>query len=66
MNEAAHVVGIDVAKLKLDVALLHARKIKNKVVENNPSGFAQLILECRVKSCNHAHVLRSGSHKAKP
>ncbi len=43
MNEAAHVVGIDVAKLKLDVALLHAGKIKNKVVENNSSGFAQVI-----------------------
>jgi transposase len=43
MNEAAYFIGIDVAKRKLDIALLHHGKIKNKVVDNDPAGHAQLI-----------------------
>lgn len=42
MSEAAYTIGIDVAKRKLDIALLHNGKIKNKVVENHPAGYAQL------------------------
>jgi transposase len=36
------VVGIDVSKLKLDVALLVQGKVKNKVVPNAPAGYRQL------------------------
>ena len=43
MNEAAYHVGIDVAKRKLDIALLYNGKIKNKVVENHPTGYSQLM-----------------------
>ena len=42
MNEAACIVGIDVAKLKLDVALLIEGKLKNKVFSNTPEGFREL------------------------
>jgi transposase len=38
----APVVGIDVSKKKLDVALLVDGKAKSKVVENSPHGFAEL------------------------
>ena len=43
MNEAAYFIGIDVAKRKLDIALLYKGKIKSKVVENNPAGYALLL-----------------------
>jgi transposase len=36
------VVGIDVSKKKLDVALLIDHKTKAKVVDNSPSGFAEM------------------------
>jgi transposase len=42
MTKQNQVVGIDVSKLKLDVALLTNGKVKNKVVENNPQGYGQL------------------------
>ena len=42
MNEAACIVGIDVAKLKLDVALLNEGKLKSKVFSNAPEGFREL------------------------
>lgn len=38
MHEATAVVGIDVAKRKLDVALLVREKLKAKVVDNTPAG----------------------------
>ena len=38
----AHVVGIDVSKRKLDVALLVEGKVKSKVVENSSNGYADL------------------------
>jgi transposase len=38
----APVVGIDVSKKKLDVALLVEGKVKNKVVPNSAQGFAEL------------------------
>ena len=38
MNDVLYVVGIDVSKLKLDLALLINQKVKNKVFPNTPSG----------------------------
>lgn len=43
MSEAAYFVGIDVAKRKLDIALLYKGKVKSKVVENSPAGYALLL-----------------------
>jgi transposase len=43
MSEAAYFIGIDVAKRKLDVALLYKGKVKSKVVENSPAGYALLL-----------------------
>lgn len=43
MNEVRAVVGIDVSKAKLDIALLRNGKIKNKVIDNTPAGHAGLI-----------------------
>ena len=42
MNEATWFLGIDVAKRKLDIALLVADKIKSKVFDNDASGHAAL------------------------
>ena len=42
MNEAACIVGLDVAKLKLDIALLNHGKFKSKVIDNTPAGFREL------------------------
>lgn len=44
MEQLGAVVGIDVSKKKLDVALLMNGKIKSKVVDNGPSGY-QVLLE---------------------
>ena len=49
MNEAACIVGIEVAKLKLDVALLNQGKLKSKVFSNSPEGFRELITWLRAK-----------------
>lgn len=38
------VVGIDVSKKKLDVALLAHGKLKHKVVENTKTGYADLVV----------------------
>lgn len=43
MNEAACIVGIDVAKRKLDTAVQINGKIKSKVFANTPAGHADLI-----------------------
>lgn len=42
MNAQSPVVGIDVSKRKLDVALLVNGKVKSKVVENSPKGYGEL------------------------
>ena len=42
MNVAQHVVGIDVSKRKLDLALSADGKVKSKVFDNTPAGHAQL------------------------
>jgi transposase len=41
-NTHAPILGIDVSKKKLDAALLDGGKLKNKVVENNKAGYAEL------------------------
>ena len=42
-TNAPAVVGLDVAKAKVDVALLKCGKFKSKVIDNSPAGFAALI-----------------------
>lgn len=59
MNMTANVVvGIDVSKQKLDLALLMNGKIKSKVVANTPAGFNQLHdwLTERGAQPTHAHL----------
>ncbi len=43
MNNQSFILGIDVSKRKLDVALLSAGKIKAKVVANSSEGFKNLL-----------------------
>lgn len=44
MNDVARpVLGIDVSKKKLDVALLVNGKVKSKVIENSPKGYGELV-----------------------
>ncbi|MGB7990932.1 MAG: IS110 family transposase [Candidatus Methylophosphatis roskildensis] len=42
-TNAPAVVGLDVAKAKVDVALLKCGKFKSKVIDNSPAGFAALM-----------------------
>jgi len=56
-DRSEFVVGIDVAKDKLDVALrLPTEKWRNKVVANNPRGFAALLEWLAKQGVSHAHV----------
>lgn len=41
--ETPHIVGIDIAKLKFDIALLINQKVKDKVFSNDAKGFAELL-----------------------
>jgi transposase len=51
------ILGIDVAKAKLDVALLHENgKTRSKVVDNTPEGFGALSAWLTQHSVTHAHV----------
>lgn len=50
------ILGIDVAKQKLDVALLIDGKIKNKSVKNNPEGFEALSLWLRKLGIQKVHA----------
>ncbi|MDB5935745.1 MAG: transposase family protein [Massilia sp.] len=43
MDAVQAVVGIDVSKTKLDIALLFNEKVRSKVVENSPAGFKDLL-----------------------
>lgn len=43
MNAAHGVVGIDVSKLKLDIALLSNGKVKSKVLDNSAAGHKSLV-----------------------
>lgn len=58
MNEATYVVGIDVAKRKLDIALLINGKTKSKVFDNTPAGHAllQQWLAERGTAQDHTHI----------
>ena len=49
-------VGIDVSKRKLDIAVLLNGKITSKVVNNEPSGFAQLDEWLRERNINHTNA----------
>jgi transposase len=42
MNAQSPILGIDVSKRKLDLALLINGKVKSKVVENSPNGYSDL------------------------
>jgi transposase len=56
-NETApHFLGIDVAKAKLDCALLKDGKRRNKTVPNNPEGFAGLSEWLAKQGVAQAHV----------
>ena len=56
-DRSEFVVGIDVAKDKLDVALrLPSQKWRNKVVANNPKGFAALVEWLAKQGVDRAHV----------
>jgi transposase len=50
------ILGIDIAKQKLDVALLIDGKIKNKSVKNNPEGFETLILWLERQGIQKVHA----------
>ena len=41
-HQATHILGIDIAKHKFDVALILNAKFKNKVFDNTPTGFIAL------------------------
>lgn len=56
MNEAAYIVGIDVAKRKLDIALLIKGKIKSKVFDNAPAGHAGLMQWLVERGAVHDHT----------
>lgn len=43
MNSQIRIIGIDVSKRKLDVAMLTDGKIKSKVVDNTPEGVSALV-----------------------
>lgn len=58
MNEAVCIVGIDVAKRKLDLALQINGKIKNKVFANTPTGYVELMqwLHARGATLQTTHI----------
>ena len=66
MNEAACILGIDVAKLKLDIALLNHGKFKSKVFDNTPTGFRELIAWLVSKGvqpdCSHVCLEATGPY----
>jgi transposase len=56
-----HVLGVDIAKMKFDVALLVRGKIKHKVFKNNQEGFRELSLWLKKQGIDHAHVCLEAS-----
>lgn len=58
MNETTYMVGIDVAKRKLDIALRVNGKVKSKVFDNTPSGHTllQQWLSARGATASHTHL----------
>ncbi|MYM73102.1 transposase, partial [Duganella sp. FT134W] len=57
MNTISTVVGIDISKKKLDVALLVNGKIKAKVVENSAAGH-----QCLLDWLDKSKIQRAGLH----
>lgn len=51
-----HFLGVDIAKHKFDVALILNGKFKNKVFDNNQTGFAALIDWLTAHQVSHAHI----------
>lgn len=49
-------VGIDVAKAKLDVAMLRDGKYRTKVFPNNPRGFEKLLAWLEARGLDRAHL----------
>jgi transposase len=54
--ETTHVVGIDIAKRKFDIALLNNLKVKSKVFTNDPEGFAELSQWLLRQGVAHIHA----------
>lgn len=55
--ESRFVVGLDIAKAKADVCLrLPTGKLRSKVVNNTPAGFADLVAWLSKHGAGHAHV----------
>lgn len=50
------VLGIDVSKDKLDVALLDGQKLRHRQVSNDPTGYARLVAWIRSVSSEQVHV----------
>ena len=55
-HPATHILGIDIAKHKFDVALILKGKFKNKVFDNTPSGFIALNDWLKQHQVNHIHA----------
>ena len=54
--KATHILGIDIAKHKFDVALILNSKYKNKVFDNNQAGFIALTDWLAQHQINHIHA----------
>jgi transposase len=55
-NQATHILGIDIAKHKFDVALILNSKYKNKVFDNNQAGFVALSDWLAQHQISHIHA----------
>lgn len=55
-NSTTHILGIDIAKHKFDIALIINGKLKSKVFDNNPTGFSALIDWLKAHQVNHVHA----------
>lgn len=55
-NPATHILGIDIAKHKFDVALILNAKFKNKVFDNTPAGFIALNDWLHSHHISHLHA----------
>jgi transposase len=55
-HQATHILGIDIAKYKFDVALILNGKFKNKVFDNTPTGFIALNDWLHAHHISHLHA----------
>lgn len=51
-----HIIGVDIAKHKFDIALIVNGKFKNKVFDNNPAGFKALTDWLALHHVTHVHA----------